>query len=93
MPCRQPIDSRFFFDECDELQQRADVEPRMVRKPEPGARLLRHPHGNVDALAAQALQGVGSRWPLAAFSHPKTLASEGMEAVVDPDASITRSLL
>jgi hypothetical protein len=84
---------QLLLDESDELEQRAELKPRIVYNLEFGARLLRHPDGNVDALAARGLQGVGGGWPLTALSDPETLAGEGMEAVVDPDATITGSLL
>ncbi len=84
---------QFFFDERDELEQLADVESRAVFEMELGGRLLSHPDGHVETLAARGLQVVGWGWSLAAFPDPQRLAGEGMKRVVDPDASITRSLL
>jgi hypothetical protein len=84
---------QFLFDERDELEQLVDVEPRAALEMELGGRLLSHPDGNVETFAVWGLQGVGRRWSLAAFSDPKRLAGQGMKRVVDPDASITRSLL
>ena len=84
---------QFFFDQRDELEQLADVEPRVVFEMQPGGRLLSHPHGNVETFAARGLQGVGGGWSLAAFTDPQRLPGEGMKRVVDPDAPGTRSLL
>ncbi len=84
---------QFSLNECDKLEQLAHVEPRAVFEMELGGRLLSHPDGNVETLAARGLQGVGRGWSLAAFPDPKRLAGEGMKGVVDPDASITRILL
>ncbi len=83
---------QFFFDERDEREQLADVEPRAVFEMELGGRLLSHPDGNVETLAARGLQRVGRGWSLAALSDPQRLAGEGVKRVVDPDAPITRSL-
>jgi len=80
-------------DEREELEQLPGVQPRAVLEMELGGRLLSHPHGDVETFAARGLQRVGRRWPLAAFPDPQRLAGEGMKPVVDPDASITRSLL
>ena len=82
-----PVDQR------DELEQLADVEPRAAFEMELGGRLLSHPDGNVETLAVWTLQRVGRGWSLAAFPDPQRLAGEGVKRVVDPDASITRSLL
>ena len=84
---------RVFLDEREEFEQLADVEPWAVFEMEPGGRLLSHPDGNVESLAARGLQGVGGRGTLAAFTDPQGLASEGMKRVVDPDASSIRILL
>ena len=84
---------QFFLDERGEPEQPADVEPRGVFEMELGGRLLCHPDGNVETLAAWGFQGVGRGWSLAALPDPQRLAGEGMKRVVDPDASITRSLL
>ncbi len=81
------------LDQRDELEQLADVEPRAVFEMELGGRLLSHPDGHVETLAARALQGVGGGWSLAAFSDPQRPAGEGMKRVVDPDAPITSILL
>ena len=81
------------FDEREELEQLADVQPRAAFEMELGGRLLGHPDGDVEALAARCLQGVGGRWSLAAFPDPQRLVGQGVKAVVDPNASITRSLL
>ena len=69
------------------------MEPWAVFEMEPGRSLLSHPDGNVETLAARGLQCVGRGWSLAAFPDPQSLAGEGVKGVVDPDASITRSLL
>jgi hypothetical protein len=84
---------QFLVDERDELEQLADVEPRTVFEMELGGRLLSHPDGNVETLAARGLQNVGRGWSLAAFPDPQRSAGEGMKRVVDPNAPITRSLL
>ena len=84
---------QFLVDQRDELEQLADVEPRVVFEMEPGGRLLSHPDGNVETLTGRGLQGVGGGRSLAAFPDPQSLAGEGVKRVVDPDASITRSLL
>jgi hypothetical protein len=84
---------QFSFDQRDELEQLADVKSRAVFEMELGGRLLSHPDGNVESLAVRGLQGVGGRGPLAAFPDLQRLAGEGMKRVVDPGASITRSLL
>ncbi len=84
---------QFFFDERDELEQLTDVEPRAVFEMELDGPLLSHPDGNVETLAARGLQGVGRGWSLTPFPDPQRLAGQGMKGVVDPDASITRSLL
>jgi len=84
---------QFFFDERDELEQLADVEPRAVFEMEPGGRLVSHPDGNVETLTARGLQGERGGRSLAAFPDPQSLAGEGMKRVVDPDTPITRSLL
>ena len=84
---------QFFVNQCDELEQLADVEPRAVFEMEPGGRLVSHPDRNVETLAGRGLQGVGGGRSLAAFPGPQSLACEGVKRVVDPDAPITRSLL
>jgi hypothetical protein len=84
---------QFFFDQRDDLEQLADVEPRAVVQTELGGCLLSHPDWNVETLAARGLQGVGGRWSLAAFTDLQRLTGEGMKWVVDPDAPGTRSLL
>ena len=81
------------LDEREELKQLADVQPRAAFELELGGRLLSHPDGNAEALAVRSLQGVGGRWPLAAFPDPQGLVGQGVKTVVDPNASITRSLL
>lgn len=43
---------QFFFDQRDDLEQLADVEPRTVLQMELGGRLLSHPDGNVETFAA-----------------------------------------
>ena len=84
---------QFFFDQHDELEQLADVEPRAVFEMQLGGRLLSHPDWNVETLAARGLQGVGGGWPFTAFTDPQRLPGEGMKRIVDPDAPGTRSLL
>ena len=84
---------QFLVDQCNELEQLADVQPRAAFEMEPGGGLLGHPDGNVETLAVRGFQGVGWGWPLAAFPDPQRLAGEGVKWVVDPDASITRILL
>ena len=59
------------LDEREELEQLADVQPRATFEMERGGRLLGHPDGNVEALAARGLQRVGGWWPLAAFPDPQ----------------------
>jgi hypothetical protein len=81
------------LDEREELEQLADVQPRPVFEVDLGGRLLGHPDGNVEALATRGLQRVGGRWSPAALPDRQRLAGQGVKTVVDPDASITRSLL
>ena len=45
---------QFFVNQCDELEQLVDVEPRAVFEMEPGGRLVSHPDGNVETLAVEA---------------------------------------
>ena len=84
---------QFLVDQRDELEQLANVEPRVVFEMKPGGRLLSHPDGNVETLAARGLQVVGRGWSLTALPDPQRLAGEGMKWVVDPGASIIRILL
>ena len=84
---------QFLVDERHELKQLPDVEPRAVLEMELGGCFLSHPDGNVETLAACGLQSVGRGWSLAALPDPQRPAGEGMKRVMDPDASITRSLL
>jgi hypothetical protein len=81
------------LNEREELEQLADVEPRVVFETQPGSRLLSHPDRNAEGLAARGLNGVGGRGTLAAFPDPQGLAGKGMKRVVDPDASSIRILL
>ena len=81
------------LDEREELEQLAGVQPWATFETKLGGRLLSHPDGNVEALAARGLQGVGGWWPLPAFPDPQRMVRQGVKTVVDPNASITRSLL